>query len=47
MYLNRTYLRQMRVYRRLAKWADRHEVLLNVASATEVSVFLLYIFMHY
>ena len=46
MYLNRTYLRQMRAYRRLARWADRHQTLLNVLTTAEVTVFVLYVFMY-
>ena len=47
MTINKTYLRQMRAYKRLAKWADRHPLLLNVLTTTEVTVFVFYVFMYY
>ncbi len=47
MAINKTYLRQMRAYKRLAKWVDRHSLLLNVLTTTEVMVFVLYVFMYY
>lgn len=46
MAINKTYLRQMRAYRRLAKWADRHSLLLNVLTTTEVTAYILYVFMY-
>ena len=46
MAINKTYLRQMRAYRRLAEWADRHSLLLNVLTTAEVTAFTLYVFMY-
>ena len=47
MTINKTYLRQMRVYRLLAMWADKHPILLNVLTTAEATAFLLYVFMYF
>lgn len=44
MTATKTYRWQMRAYRRLARWADCHSLMLNVLSATEVAAFILYVF---
>ena len=46
MAISKTYLRQMRAYRMLAEWADRHSLLLNVLTTAEVMAFILYVLMH-
>ncbi len=46
MKLNRTYLRQARAYRRLARWAHGHPLLLDALTTAEVTAFILYVFMH-
>ena len=46
MAINRIYLRQMRAYRQLAKWAERHPLLLSVLTTVEMSAFVLYVFMY-
>ena len=47
MKLNKTYLRQMRVYKRLTGFADRHQTTLDVLTCTEAAAFILYVFMYY
>ena len=44
MTLNRTYLRQLRAYRRLARFADRHSTALDVLTCIEATAFILYVF---
>ena len=46
MAINKTYLIQIRAYRMLAEWADRHPLLLNVLTTAEVTAFILYVFMY-
>lgn len=41
------YRKQLKAYRRMAAWADRHETLLNVITAAQAVAFALYIFMYY
>ena len=41
------YRKQLKMYRRMAAWAKRHETLVNVITAAQVVVFALYIFMYY
>ena len=43
----RIYRKQMKMYRRMAAWADRHETLLNVITAAQAVAFALYIFLYY
>lgn len=47
MAVNKTYLRQMRAYGRLSRWADSHPLLLNVLAAAEAAALILYVFMYY
>lgn len=47
MAINRAYLRQMRAYKRLARWADGHPFLLKVLTTVEVTALVLYVFMYY
>lgn len=47
MAINKTYLKQMRVYKRLARWADRHPLLLNALMIAEVTAASVYVFMFY
>ena len=44
MKLNKTYLRQMRFYKRLASWADRHERAVNFLTVIEATAFAWYVF---
>lgn len=41
------YRKQLKMYRRMAAWADRHETLLNVITAAQAVAFALYIFLYY
>ena len=41
------YRKQLKMYRRMAAWTDRHKALVNVITAAQVVVFALYIFMYY
>ena len=41
------YRKQLKMYRRMAAWADRHETLVNVITAAQVVVFAIYIFLYY
>jgi len=41
------YRKQLKAYRRMAAWADRHETLVNTAMAAQVVAFALYIFLYY
>ncbi len=47
MVINKAYLGQMRAYRRLARWADRHPLLLNVLTTAEATAIAIYVFMYY
>jgi hypothetical protein len=46
MAINKTYLRQMRACRRLARWADRHPLLLDALVTAEATASILYVFMY-
>ena len=41
------YRKQLKMYRRMAAWAERHETLLNVITAAQAVGFALYIFLYY
>ena len=41
------YRKQLKMYRRMAAWADRHETLLNVITAAQAVALALYIFLYY
>lgn len=43
----RIYRKQLKVYRRMAAWAERHEVLVNVITIGQAVAFALYIFLYY
>lgn len=43
----RIYRKQLKMYRRMAAWADRHETLLNVITAAQAVAFMVYIFLYY
>lgn len=47
MTISKNYLRQKRACRRLAEWTDGHPRLLNVLTAAEIAVFVLYVFLNY
>jgi hypothetical protein len=41
------YRKQLKMYRRMAAWADRHETLVNVITAAQAVAFAIYIFLYY
>jgi hypothetical protein len=41
------YRKQLKMYRRMAAWADRHETLVNLITAAQAVAFALYIFLYY
>jgi len=43
----RIYRKQLKMYRRMAAWADRHETLVNVITAAQAVAFMVYIFLYY
>jgi hypothetical protein len=43
----RIYRKQLRMYRRMAAWAERHEALVNTAMAAQVVAFMAYVFLYY
>ena len=41
------YRKQLKMYRRMAAWAERHKTLVNVITAAQAVAFALYIFLYY
>lgn len=41
------YRKQLKIYRRMAAWADRHETLINVITVAQAVAFMVYIFLCY
>lgn len=41
------YHKQLKMYRRMAAWIDRHKALANTAMAAQVMAFMIYVFLYY
>ena len=43
---NKTYAKELRIIRRLAQWANRHNRIVNALLAAQVAYMLYYIYMY-
>ena len=43
----RIYRRQLKMYRKVAQWSERHSVIVNALMAAQVAAFIVYTFLYY